>query len=144
MYYKTAAQIINIPVVEKINKNRSYCITLLVFRKKENFTSFTKKKIETKTNCHEMVLTQRDVGLAAGAGLGTIKIKILAVTVGRKAAQTYLKHYRHNIVADVPFPLQLLGITSGVWQQRSHMEHDLAVVETLVNRLGASVPIHDV
>lgn len=56
---------------------------------------------------------------------------------GKEDAGLVLEHDRDNIVAHVPFPLELLQIVGVVWQQRGHVEHDVVPVKLGEDRLFA-------
>ena len=46
-----------------------------------------------------------------------------------------LEDNRHNIVADVSFPLQLLSFAFRMWEESADVEHDLVIVIEFVERL---------
>ena len=65
--------------------------------------------------------------------------------VGRERRRPLLEHNRHDVVADVPLPLQLLRVAPAERQQRGHVEHDLlAAAAALVHGELARLPAHRV
>lgn len=64
--------------------------------------------------------------------------------VRREGGVGLLENDGHDVVANVPLPLQLLRIALGVGQQGGHMEHDLPLLEHLVHGRVASVSVLDV
>jgi len=64
--------------------------------------------------------------------------------VGRERRRPLLEHNRHDVVADVPLPLQLLRVAPAERQQRGHVEHDLLAAAALVHGELARLPAHGV
>lgn len=55
-----------------------------------------------------------------------------------------LKYDGNDVIADVPFALQLLRIARAVWQQRGHVEQHLSAPEHLVYSRIASLTMSSV
>lgn len=61
--------------------------------------------------------------------------------VGGERRVFLLENDRHDVVADVPLPLQLLRVVLGVGQERGDVEHDLPLLEDLVDRRVSRVAV---